>query len=125
MDLDYSADERAFRNEVRDWLRDHLPAAMRDKVVRYAHLDRDDLLGWHRILAAKGWIAPAWPQEWGGPGWNVVQRYIFEEECGYAGAPPLVPFGLAMCAPVLLKFGTDAQKQRFLPRIYRGDDFWC
>jgi alkylation response protein AidB-like acyl-CoA dehydrogenase len=125
MDLDYSADERAFRNEVRDWLRDHLPAAMRDKVVRYAHLDRDDLLGWHRILAAKGWIAPAWPQEWGGTGWNVVQRYIFEEECGYAGAPPLVPFGLAMCAPVLLKFGTDAQKQRFLPRIYRGDDFWC
>ena len=125
MDLDYSADERAFRNEVRDWLRDHLPAAMRDKVVRYAHLDRDDLLGWHRILAAKGWIAPAWPQEWGGTGWNVVQRHIFEEECGYAGAPPLVPFGLAMCAPVLLKFGTDAQKQRFLPRIYRGDDFWC
>ena len=125
MDLDYSADERAFRNEVQDWLRDHLPAAMRDKVVRYAHLDRDDLLGWHRILATKGWIAPAWPQEWGGTGWNVVQRYIFEEECGYAGAPPLVPFGLAMCAPVLLKFGTDAQKQRFLPRIYRGDDFWC
>ena len=125
MDLDYSADERAFRNEVREWLRDHLPAAMRDKVVRYAHLDRDDLLGWHRILATKGWIAPAWPQEWGGTGWNVVQRYIFEEECGYAGAPPLVPFGLAMCAPVLLKFGTDVQKQRFLPRIYQGDDFWC
>ena len=125
MDLDYSADERAFRNEVRDWLRDHLPAAMCDKVARYAHLDRDDLLGWHRILAGKGWIAPAWPQEWGGTGWNVVQRYIFEEECGYAGAPPLIPFGLAMCAPVLLEFGTDAQKQRFLPRIYRGDDFWC
>ena len=98
---------------------------MRDKVVRYAPLDRDDLLGWHRILADQGWIAPAWPREWGGTGWNVVQRYIFEEECGYAGAPPLIPFGLAMCAPVLLKFGTDAQKQRFLPRIYRGDDFWC
>ena len=98
---------------------------MRDKVVRYAHLDRDDLLRWHRILAAKGWIAPSWPREWGGTDWNVVQRYIFEEECGYAGAPPLIPFGLAMCAPVLLEFGTDAQKQRFLPRIYRGDDFWC
>jgi alkylation response protein AidB-like acyl-CoA dehydrogenase len=125
MDLDYSADERAFRDEVRAWLRAHLPIAMRDKVVTYAHLDRDDLLGWHRILADKGWIAPAWPQEWGGTGWNVVQRYIFEEECGYAGAPPLIPFGLAMCAPVLLKFGTDAQKQHFLPRIYRGDDFWC
>jgi alkylation response protein AidB-like acyl-CoA dehydrogenase len=125
MDLDYSADERAFRNEVRDWLRDHLPAEMRDKVARCAHLDREDLLGWHRILAGKGWIAPAWPREWGGTGWNIVQRYIFEEECGYAGAPPLIPFGLAMCAPVLLKFGTEAQKQRFLPRIYHGDDVWC
>jgi hypothetical protein len=125
MDLDYSADERAFRNDVREWLRENLPAAMRDKVVRYAHLDRDDLLGWHRTLARKGWIAPAWPREWGGTGWNVVQRYIFEEECGYAGAPPLIPFGLAMCGPVLLEFGTEAQKQRFLPRIYRGDDVWC
>jgi len=125
MDLGYSADERAFRNEVRNWLRKHLSAAVRDKVVRYAHLDRDDLLDWHRTLAGKGWIAPAWPREWGGTGWNVVQRYIFEEECGYAGAPPLIPFGLAMCAPVLLEFGTEAQKQRFLPRIYRGDDVWC
>jgi alkylation response protein AidB-like acyl-CoA dehydrogenase len=125
MDLGYSADERAFRNEVRSWLREQLPAAVRDKVVRYADLDRDDLLDWHRILATKGWIAPAWPREWGGTGWNVVQRYIFEEECGYAGAPPLIPFGLAMCGPVLLEFGTEAQKQRFLPRIYRGDDVWC
>ncbi len=125
MDLDYSPDERAFRDQVRGWLRDHLPAAMRDKVARYAPLSRDDLLGWHRILANQGWVAPAWPREWGGTGWDVVQRYIFEEECGYAGAPPLIPFGLAMCAPVLLEFGSDAQKRRFLPRIYRGDDVWC
>ena len=125
MDLDYSPDERAFRDQVRDWLAAHLPASMRDKVVRYAPLSRDDLVGWHRILAAKRWIAPAWPEQWGGTGWNVVQRYIFEEECGYAGTPPLIPFGVAMCGPVLLKFGTDAQKTRFLPRIYRGDDFWC
>ena len=125
MDLDYSADERAFRDDVRTWLRENLPAALRDKVARYAHLTREDLLAWHRILAAKGWIAPSWPREWGGTDWNVVQRYLFEEECGYAGAPPLIPFGLAMCAPVLLKFGTEAQKQQFLPRIYRGDDFWC
>jgi len=125
MDLDYSADEHAFRDEVRAWLATNLPPALRDKVVRYGHLTRDELMTWHRILAAQGWIAPAWPTEWGGTGWNVVQRYLFEEECGYAGAPPLMPFGLAMCAPVLLKFGSDAQKTRFLPRIYRGDDFWC
>ncbi|MGZ5572984.1 MAG: acyl-CoA dehydrogenase family protein, partial [Usitatibacter sp.] len=76
-------------------------------------------------LAGKGWIAPAWPKEWGGPGWDVVRRYIFEEECGFAGTPPIVPFGLTMCAAVLLRFGTEAQKRHFLPRIYNGDDFWC
>ncbi len=125
MDLDYSPDELAFRELVRTWLQAHLSADLRDKVTRYRALTRDDLVGWHRILAAQGWIAPAWPIEWGGTGWSIVQRYIFEEECGRAGAPPIVPFGLLMCGPVLLKFGTDAQKERFLPRIYRGDDFWC
>jgi alkylation response protein AidB-like acyl-CoA dehydrogenase len=125
MDLEYSKEELAFRAEVRGWLANNLPADLRDKVARYAHLSRDDLLRWHRILAAKGWIAPSWPHKWGGTGWNVVQRYIFDEACGYAGAPPLVPFGLLMCAPVLLKFGTQAQKERFLPRIYQGEDFWC
>jgi alkylation response protein AidB-like acyl-CoA dehydrogenase len=125
MDLNYSADDLAFRDQVSAWLRDNLPADLRDKVTRYRPLVRDDLLRWHRILADKGWIAPAWPEEWGGTGWSVVRRYIFEEACGYAGAPPLVPFGLMMCAPVLLKFGTEAQKRRFLPRIYRGEDFWC
>jgi len=125
MDLNYSAEELAFRDEVRAWLRANLPENLRDKVAANAHLSKDDLLSWHRILAKKGWIAPGWPQEWGGTDWNVVQRYLFEEECGYAGAPPLVPFGLTMCAAVLHKFGTPAQKQRFLPRIYNGDDFWC
>jgi len=125
MDLNYSAEEAAFREEVRGWLSAQLPQDLKDKVANYAHLSKDDLLRWHRILAKKGWVAPAWPNEWGGTGWNVVQRYIFEEELGYAGAPPLVPFGLAMCAPVLLRFGTEAQKRRFLPRIYQGEDFWC
>jgi len=125
MDLAYSAAELAFREQVRAWLRDYLPDDLRDQVANYAHLTKEELLRWHRILAAKGWIAPSWPVEWGGTGWTVVQRYLFEEECGFAGAPPLVPFGLAMCAPVLIKFGTEAQKQRLLPRIYHGDDFWC
>ena len=125
MDLNYSAEEAAFREEVRGWLQANLPADLKEKVASYAHLSKDDLLRWHRILADQGWVAPAWPKEWGGTGWNVVQRYIFEEELGYAGAPPLIPFGLAMCAPVLLRFGTEEQKRRFLPRIYRGEDFWC
>ncbi len=125
MDLNYSAEELAFRDEVRSWLNANLPKDLREKVATYAELDREDLLRWHRILAKQGWVAPSWPKEWGGTGWNVVQRYIFEEECGYAGTPPLIPFGLAMCGPVLLRFGTEAQKKRFLPRIYNGDDFWC
>src|SRR6266478_4884176 len=111
MDLNYSTEELAFRDEASAWLRDNLPAELREKVTRYRSLSKDDLLRWHKILAAKGW--------------NVVKRYIFEEACGYAGTPPLVPFGLMMCAPVLLKFGTDDQKRRFLPRIYHGEDFWC
>jgi alkylation response protein AidB-like acyl-CoA dehydrogenase len=124
MDLNYSPEESAFRDEVRTWIRESLPDELRDKVLDYRELTKDNLLRWHRILAKKGWVAPFWPQEWGGTGWTVVQRYIFEEECGAAGCPPVVAFGVRMCAPVLLRFGTDAQKQRFLPRIYRGDDFW-
>src|SRR5437762_3052980 len=125
MDLNFSAEETAFRDEVRSWLRANLPQDLREKVENYGHLSKDDLLRWHRILAKQGWVAPAWPKEWGGTTWNVVQRYIFDEELGYAGAPMIVPFGVTMCAAVLLRFGTEAQKKRFLPRIYNGDDFWC
>jgi alkylation response protein AidB-like acyl-CoA dehydrogenase len=124
MDLNYSPDEAAFRDEVRAWIGANLPDEMRDKVLNYRELSKDDLLRWHKTLAKKGWIAPHWPKEWGGTDWTVVQRYIFEEECGAAGCPPIVPFGVRMCAPVLLRFGTDAQKQRFLPRMYHGEDFW-
>ncbi|MBM4258684.1 MAG: pimeloyl-CoA dehydrogenase large subunit [Deltaproteobacteria bacterium] len=125
MDLNYSPEELAFRDEVRGWLQENLPSDLREKVTTYQELSRDDLLGWHRILAKKGWIAPEWPVEWGGNDWTVVQRYIFEEECAYAGCPPLIPFGLKMCGPVLHRFGTPEQKQRFLPGIYNGDVFWC
>jgi alkylation response protein AidB-like acyl-CoA dehydrogenase len=125
MDLNYSQEESAFRDEVRAWLKANLPQDLRDKIANYDELGRDDLLRWHKILAKKGWVAPSWPKEFGGTSWNVVQRYIFEEECGFAGTPPLIPFGLSMCGPVLLRFGTEAQKKRFLPRIYNGDDFWC
>jgi hypothetical protein len=125
MDLNYSQEESAFRDEVRGWLKANLPQDLRDKMANHEELSRDDLLRWHKILAKKGWVAPAWPKEWGGTGWNVVQRYIFEEECGYAGTPPIVSFSMHMCGPVLLRFGTEAQKKKFLPRMYNGDDFWC
>jgi len=124
MDLGYSPEELAFRNEVRGWLADNLPTDIRDKVVNYQHLSKDDFLRWHRILAAKGWAVPHWPLEWGGTGWDITQRYIFNEEFGLAGAPNLPNFGPNMCASVLMRFGTDEQKNRFLPRIREGDDFW-
>ncbi|MFN7645552.1 MAG: acyl-CoA dehydrogenase family protein [Burkholderiales bacterium] len=124
MDLNYSTEEAAFRDDVRGWLKDNLPEDLRRKTAAGDHLDKDDLLRWHKILAKKGWVAPAWPEEWGGPGWNVTQRYIFEEECGLAGTPPIVAFGVTMCAQVLLKFGSPEQKQRHLPGIYNGDVFW-
>ena len=124
MDLNYSPEELAFRDEVRGWLDDNLPQDLRQRIADGDHLAKEDLVRWHRILAKKGWIVPAWPKEWGGPGWDATQRFIFEEECGLAGTPPIAPFGPVMCAQVLLKFGSEAQKKRFLPRIYNCDDFW-
>ena len=125
MDLNYSPEETAFRDEVRSWIEANLPNDIREKVVNYQDLSKDDYTRWHKILADKGWVAPEWPQEWGGTEWTIVQRYIFEEEMGAAGCPGRMPFGLSMCAPVLFRFGTPAQKKKYLPRIYNGDDFWC
>ena len=124
MDLSYSAEETAFRDEVRSWLTANLPEDIRDKVVNYRNMTKADHIRWHKILAAKGWSVPHWPVEWGGTGWDVTQRYIYDEEFGRAGAPGLPPFGPAMCASVLLRFGSPQQKDRFLPRIRNGDDFW-
>ena len=87
MDLSYSAEEPAFRNEVRDWLAANLPADIRDKVTGYRGLAKEEYLRWHKILAAKGWSVPHWPVEWGGTGWDITQRYIYDEEFGLAGAP--------------------------------------
>ena len=124
MDLNNSPEEAAFRLEVRGWIAANLPADLREKITHYQHLSREDLIRWHKILAAKGWSVPHWPVEWGGTGWDITQRYIFDEEMGLAGAPPMAPFGPVMCAAVLMRFGTEQQKNRFLPRMRDGEDFW-
>jgi alkylation response protein AidB-like acyl-CoA dehydrogenase len=124
MDLNYSSEELAFRDEVRGWLEANLPADIRAKVVGYHGLSKEEYLRWHQILAAKGWSVPHWPVEWGGTGWDITQRYLFDEQFGLSGAPGLPPFGPSMCASVLLRFGTPEQKARFLPRIRDGIDFW-
>ena len=124
MDMDFSTSELAFRDEVRTWLAANLPIDLRAKVTQYQEFTRADLIRWHKILADKGWAVPHWPVEWGGTGWDNTQRYIFDEAFGLAGAPGVAPFGPLMCAAVLMRFGTPEQKQRFLPRIREGDDFW-
>ena len=125
MDLNYSPEEIAFRDEVRGWLAENVPGDLRQKVLDYQELSKEDLVRWHKILAKKGWVAPAWPKEWGGTDWDATRRYIFEEEYALAGAPPIAPFGPTMVASVLLHFGTPEQKQRYLPDIYNGNVFWC
>jgi len=125
MDLSWTPEERRFRETVRAFANDKLPPDIRDKVLRHQRLHRDDYIRWHRILADQGWGAPTWPQAFGGTGWNAIERLIFEVECFKAGAPRLLPFGLSMIGPVLMKYGSAGQQQRFLPRIIRVDDWWC
>jgi alkylation response protein AidB-like acyl-CoA dehydrogenase len=125
MDLRESLDENAFRATVREFATTRLPTDIRDRVLNFRHVPRDDYVRWQRILAAHGWGAPAWPLEYGGAAWNATQRNIFDEECFTAGAPRQMPFGLSMVGPVLQKFGTPAQQAYFLPRIVSMEDWWC
>jgi len=125
MDLNYSAEDEAFRATVRSFLDQHLPADLQLKVRAHRRLQREDYVRWHKIVAQQGWAAPAWPVEYGGPGWSAVQRHIWEEECARAGTPPILPFGVNMVAPVIMAFGNEAQKAHYLPRILNCDDWWC
>jgi len=124
MDLNFTADELAFRHEIRDWVAANLPVAISHKVHNALHLTRDDMQAWARILGRKGWHGYSWPKQFGGPGWTAVQRHLFEEECALAGAPRIVPFGPVMVAPVIMAFGSPEQQQRHLPGIMSGDVWW-
>ncbi|RWU17171.1 pimeloyl-CoA dehydrogenase large subunit [Pseudomonas alkylphenolica] len=125
MDIDFTVHERAFRDEVRAYLRDHLPDEFAQRIAQGKRLSKDHQVQWMRTLNQQGWLAPGWPVEFGGTGWTEVQKHIFDEECFAAGAPKVVSFGLKMVAPVIIKFGTPEQKARFLPRILSCDDWWC
>jgi alkylation response protein AidB-like acyl-CoA dehydrogenase len=124
MDLNFTAEELAFRAEIRDWVRAHLPPEISAKVHQAQRLTRDDMQRWAHILGAKGWLGHGWPQAFGGPGWNAVQKHLFEEECALAGAPRVVPFGPVMVAPVIMAFGSPEQHKRFLPGIASGEVWW-
>lgn len=127
MDIDLSPEEAAFRDEVRAFLRDNLPAAVKSGAAASPTVFVEPEIGqaWNAVLHAKGWLGYNWPAEYGGTGWSPVQRYIFEKECAEAGAPSLTVMGLKLLAPVLWTFGTPEQKAHYLPRILSGEDYWC
>ncbi|MFN0038535.1 MAG: acyl-CoA dehydrogenase family protein [Burkholderiales bacterium] len=125
MDLNFSQAELAFRSDVRNFVRTSLPGDISRKVLEHKRLGKEDYVRWQKILADKGWIAPGWPAEHGGVEWSAIERNIFDEEAATAGAPRISPFGLHMVGPVIIAFGSQAQKERFLPRILNSEDWWC
>lgn len=124
MDLAFTPEEQAFREEIRAWVHANLPKDISHKVHNALRLSRDDMQRWAKILGKKGWLGHGWPKEFGGPGWNAVQKHLFEEECALAGAPRVVPFGPVMVAPVIMAFGSPEQQKRFLPGIASGEVWW-
>jgi len=125
MKLRWTDEQIAFRAEVRAWMRAHVPLEMRQATVEGRRLPKAIQVAWQHDLHARGWMAPHWPVAHGGTGWDPVRIHIFEDEMAAAGGAPPVPFGVSMVGPVLIRFGTDAQKARFLPRILASDDWWC
>jgi len=125
MDLRFTPEEIAFRNEVRAFIDANLPKKLRDKLANGGHASKQEMVDWTRTLNKKGWAVPAWPKAYGGTGWSSVQAYIFDEEMQQAPAPSLLPFGVSMVGPVIYTFGNDAQKAKYLPRIANLDDWWC
>src|SRR5215210_4890038 len=124
MELNLSSEDAAFRDEVRAFIAEHYPQEMRVPNPE-TDLTKEQSLLWHRILHKKGWIAPLWPKEHGGPGWSVTRRFIFEQETSRAGTLPPLAFSVTMVGPVIYTFGNNAQKKKYLPRILSGEDWWC
>ena len=127
MHITFSAEHEAFRNEVREFLQSHLTEDLEDaqRNCPGIFLDYEHNIRWHRILFEKGWVAPSWPREYGGTGWDLARRYIYTTECTLAGTPSTAPMGLGMCGPMLIGHGTAEQKAFYLPRILSGEDYWC
>jgi len=124
MDLNFTPEELSFRQDIRQWVADNLPADISHKVRNALRLSRDDLQRWAKILGKKGWLGWGWPAQFGGPGWNAIQKHLFEEECALACSPRVIPFGPVMVAPVIMAFGNAEQQKRFLPGIASGEVWW-
>lgn len=122
MDISFKPEDEAFRDEVRAFL-DKVPPHL--KGAKRRELGKEGQLEWHSLLNKQGWVAPGWPVEYGGTGWTITQKYIWQEESAKYEVPIILPFGVSMVAPVIYNFGTDEQKAKFLPRILTGEDWWC
>ncbi len=125
MELSYTPEQVAFRKEVTAWVEKAMPPHLKHKAENGGNFEHCEIMEWHRILAEKGWAAPHWPKEHGGPGWDAAKRFLFSEATELAGAPLLSPFGLGMVGPLIIQFGNERQKQRFLPKILSGEEVWC
>lgn len=125
VDLAFTKEHQEFRAEVRSWIKEALPPKLRAKAEVDGHFEHDEVMEWHKILYEKGWVAPHWPKELGGPGFDATRRFILTEELELSGTPQLSPFGLVMVGPLIIQFGTDEQKERFLPKILSGEEIWC
>ena len=125
MNAEFTAEELNFQQEVRQFLETRFPAEMRAKADANIRFSKEELVNWQKILHQQGWVAPNWPKEYGGTGWTPTQKYIFADEMGLVGAPEPVPFGVKMVAPVIMAYGSDEQKKRFLPDILASNVWWC
>jgi pimeloyl-CoA dehydrogenase large subunit len=125
MDLGFTQEECAFREEARRFFRSEIPERIRNKVAGGEHLLKEDIVTSQRILNARGWAVPTWPVEWGGQPWSPVQVYLYQDEMQQANVPPPIAFNVSMVGPVIAQFGNEEQRHRFLPRAANADDFWC
>lgn len=127
MELEFSAEEQAFQQEVRSFLKESFPEHIREATAKTAtvFVDAPPAMEWQKILVEKGWAVPSWPEEWGGTNWTATQKYIWAMECSRAGTPAYNPLSLQLLAPVLMEFGSEEQKQKYLPKMLTGEHYWC
>ena len=125
MNINFSEEDIMFRNEVRNFIKENLPSDVRNRIAEGVVEDKQDIVNWQKALHTKGWLAPNWPNEYGGCQWSATKKYIFEDEVAKANSPRVSPFGVTMVGPVIIEYGNDKQKSKFLPRILNSQDWWC
>tara|TARA_B110000196_G_scaffold118970_1_gene103310 strand:- start:3124 stop:4320 length:1197 start_codon:yes stop_codon:yes gene_type:complete len=125
MELQLGPEDQAFKEKMRAFMNNNLPKDIQHKVNMGLGLVKDDYVTWQKIVGQAGWLAPGWPVEYGGTGWSPIERHIFNEEMARANAPRIMPFGVTMVGPVIIAFGSEEQKNLYLPKILTSEDWWC